>query len=64
MTLNSDDPAYFGAWVEDNYRQAGRALGLSGSELDQPAANSFHAAFIDAVRRKRLLEDLQAPAGS
>jgi adenosine deaminase len=64
VTLNSDDPAYFGAWVDDNYHQYARAVGLSEAELDQLAANSFHASFIDAGRRKQLLEGLQAPPGS
>jgi adenosine deaminase len=41
-TVNSDDPAYFGGYVNDNYR----ALTLSDAQLRRLAANSFRASFL------------------
>jgi adenosine deaminase len=46
-TLNSDDPAYFGGYVLDNYLQAAAATGLTRSEIVRLAANSFEGAFLD-----------------
>jgi adenosine deaminase len=46
VTINSDDPAYFGGYVEENYVAAAEALGLSEEELSRLARNSFDASFI------------------
>jgi adenine deaminase len=43
VTVNSDDPAYFGGYIEDNYVAAAEALGLTEEELAQIAKNSFEA---------------------
>lgn len=51
VTVSSDDPAYFGGYVEDNFR-AVRALGLDDDALRRLAANSFDAAFIDDTARE------------
>lgn len=40
-TINSDDPAYFGGYVNDNYRAVAAALELSDADLVQLARNSF-----------------------
>ena len=45
VTINSDDPAYFGGYVGDNYRAVQAAFGLSDADLSGLAANSFAAAF-------------------
>jgi adenosine deaminase len=45
VTVNSDDPAYFGGYVEDNYAALRRELGMTDEQLDQIARNSFEAAF-------------------
>jgi adenosine deaminase len=44
-TINSDDPAYFGGYVADNYLAVHRALGLDLSELEALAQNSLTASF-------------------
>ena len=46
VTLNSDDPAYFGGYVNDNYRAAARARGLSRDDLATLARNSFLGSFL------------------
>jgi adenosine deaminase len=46
-TVNSDDPAYFGGYVGDNFAATARSLPLSDADLAQLARNSFRASFID-----------------
>lgn len=50
-TINSDDPAYFGGYVADNYRAAAEARGLDRDDLALLARNSFLGSFLpdDAV---------------
>lgn len=50
-TINSDDPAYFGGYVADNYVAAAEARGLSRDDLVRLARNSFLGSFLpdDAV---------------
>lgn len=45
VTVNSDDPAYFGGYVNDNFACVAQALDLGETELAAIAANSFKAAF-------------------
>jgi adenosine deaminase len=47
-TLNSDDPAYFGGYVGENYRAVAAARGLSRGDLVTLARNSFAGAFLGA----------------
>ncbi len=45
VTVNSDDPAYFGGYVADNYLAIAQALNLTEDELAQLAANSLLASW-------------------
>ena len=63
-TVNSDDPAYFGGYVDDNYRLLERDLGIGRAQLVKLAENSFRAAFLDAERRERYLAELGAAASA
>jgi adenosine deaminase len=54
VTVNSDDPAYFGGYVLENYEAVQRALGLNESDLRQLAANSIEAAFLEPEEKRRL----------
>jgi len=45
VTINSDDPAYFGGYINENYNAVAEALGLTKEELEQLAKNSFDASF-------------------
>ena len=60
VTVNSDDPSYFGGYVEDNYRGLRQALGLTEDQLRRLARNSFLASFVDDARRAELLAELDA----
>ncbi len=46
-TINSDDPAYFGGYVNDNYRAAARGRGLTRDDLATLARNSFLGSFLE-----------------
>lgn len=59
VTLNSDDPAYFGGYINENYLQTADALHLSRSDIFTLAKNSFLASFITEKERKFFLEKLQ-----
>jgi adenosine deaminase len=45
-TVNSDDPAYFGGYVNDNYRAVARSRGLTRDQLAALARNSFTGSFL------------------
>ena len=60
VTINSDDPAYFGGYVADNYLAAASALGLARAELAQCARNSLEASFAAADQKQAWLADLGA----
>ena len=61
-TVNSDDPAYFGGYVGDNFREVAAALALSDDALLTLARNSFEAAFLDAKTREAYLARLEPAA--
>jgi adenosine deaminase len=58
VTVNSDDPAYFGGYVDENFYAAQEGLHLSREDVYQLTKNSFRASFLDAERKRRLLDEL------
>jgi adenosine deaminase len=57
VSINSDDPSYFGGYVDDNYRAVESALSLTTTELTTLATNSFRSAFIsDAEKASYIAE--------
>jgi adenosine deaminase len=59
-TVNSDDPAYFGGYVQENYLAVARALRLDASQLTQLARNAIDASFLDLAAKERLRAELAA----
>ncbi|MFI6167736.1 adenosine deaminase [Nocardia sp. NPDC051052] len=59
-TVNSDDPAYFGGYVQDNFDGIRDALNLTVDHLRTLARNSFEASFIDEQTRARYLDEVDA----
>jgi adenine deaminase len=57
-TVNSDDPAYFGGYVNENYVAAQQALDLSRDEIVTLARNGFEAAFCSEATKARHLSAL------
>ena len=62
VTVNSDDPAYFGGYMNANFEQTVAALGLDREDVIALAKNSFEASFIGPERRAACLSQLQALA--
>lgn len=60
VTVNSDDPAYFGGYLNRNLAEAFACLPLHGGHAWQLACNSFEASFIDAAARARHLAAVAA----
>ena len=58
--VNSDDPAYFGGYVNANFEAVFAATGMDASAAYQRAANSFEASFADASAKRRWSDQLQA----
>jgi adenosine deaminase len=50
-TVNSDDPAYFGGYVNDNFRAVSAALNLRKDELVTLAKNSFKGSFLSEAEK-------------
>ena len=59
VTVNSDDPAYFGGYVNDNYRAVQEALKLSETDLRLLAQNSFEASFLSKSEKEALIAKLE-----
>jgi adenosine deaminase len=64
VTINSDDPAYFGGYIGENYRRIAAALALTAGDLRRLAANAINGSFATAERKRELLAELEAAAGA
>ncbi len=62
VTVNSDDPAYFGGYLVDNYLAASAALGLTRADVVALARNSIAGSLLPAARRAELLAEIDAYA--
>ena len=60
VTINSDDPAYFGGYLNENYLQTFAALGLNAQHAHTLAANSLQASFASDADKARWLRELDA----
>ncbi|MDH6123759.1 adenosine deaminase [Kitasatospora sp. GP82] len=59
-TVNSDDPAYFGGYVDQNLTEVAAVLGLDEQQVRTLARNSFEASFLDEPTRARYLAEVDA----
>jgi adenosine deaminase len=57
-TVNSDDPAYFGGYMNENFTQTLAALPLNAGHAYTLARNSFEASFIDASAKQTFIDKL------
>ncbi|MCP4407356.1 MAG: adenosine deaminase [Gammaproteobacteria bacterium] len=60
VTVNSDDPAYFGGYIEENYLAVQRALGLGRDDIYRLAKNAFMASFLATQDKAKLVDELDA----
>ncbi|MCE1174398.1 MAG: adenosine deaminase, partial [Propionibacteriales bacterium] len=58
VSVNSDDPAYFGGYLDDNIDAVRRQFDLTDAQLATLAANSIEASFLPPAEKARLLADL------
>jgi adenosine deaminase len=58
VSVNSDDPAYFGGYVDDNFAQLQAVFELSDFDRSRLAANSIHSSFASEERKAELLDEL------
>jgi adenine deaminase len=58
VTVNSDDPAYFGGYVADNYSAVRDGLGFAREEFRVVAENSFQASFLEEGEKSKHLAEL------
>jgi adenosine deaminase len=62
VCVNSDDPAYFGGYIADNYRAVCGALDLEPDEVVTLARNAIEGSFADEARKEELRRELAAVA--
>jgi adenosine deaminase len=62
VTVNSDDPAYFGGYILANYLAVAEGLGLGDDDLARLARNSIEASFLSPGAKAALLGELDAVA--
>jgi len=62
VTVNSDDPAYFGGYLTENYTAAAQALGLTRGDLADLAEASFAASFLDEAEKAVRVAEVRAYA--
>jgi adenosine deaminase len=58
VTINSDDPAYFGGYINENYLAIADALNLSKEEICQLAKNSITASFLDDKTKEKIISKI------
>jgi adenosine deaminase len=63
-TVNSDDPAYFGGYLLENYLQTAQAIGLTRDELVTLAKNSFTGSFLDEAEKAERVAQVEAYAAA
>ncbi len=56
VTINSDDPAYFGGYIGENFAATQAALGLTKEDLRKLTRNAFNASFVSHEERKHMLK--------
>ncbi len=59
-TVNSDDPAYFGGYVNENFKQTAEAVGLSAADIIALARNSFAGSFLPQAEIDKRLAEIDA----
>ena len=64
VTINSDDPAYFGGYIEENFLDTQRALALTVDDIHTLAKNAFEASFLESAEKDRFIRDIDAVVAS
>jgi len=59
VTINSDDPAYFGGQLNDNYSKIATALELTEKNICKLAMNSFKASFLSETKKVKYINEVK-----
>ena len=59
VTINSDDPAYFGGYMNENYSQIASALNLTKKQITQLAKNSFKSSLLPDVEKEEMIKQVE-----
>jgi len=59
VTVNSDDPAYFGGYVNDNFRAVQQSLNLTKQDIKTLAVNSIEASFLSEDKKRYWVEEIE-----
>jgi adenine deaminase len=59
VTIHSDDPAYFGGYMNENYMAIAKALKLTKEQLGQLAVNAFKASFLEESEKVKYIKQLE-----
>ena len=62
VTINSDDPAYFGGYIGENFLRSQQALGLAADEIYTLAKNAFTASLLNDAEKNRYIDELDQAA--
>ena len=58
VTVNSDDPAYFGGYINKNLIECQKVLNLSAEDVKKLAVNSFKSSFLDIDEKKKWIDQI------
>ncbi|MGK7947095.1 MAG: adenosine deaminase [Microcystaceae cyanobacterium] len=58
VTINSDDPAYFGGYLNENFKESQEALALTNQDIIQLAKNSINASFLEKIAKESLIAEI------
>jgi adenosine deaminase len=64
VSIHSDDPAYFGGYITENYLAVQRALALDPMDILQLARNSVKASFLANTEKEKLLSEIHEHAAT
>ena len=59
VTINSDDPAYFGGYMNENYVRLASALNLSKRQITDLAINSFKSSFLSEIDKEKFINQIE-----
>jgi len=58
VTVNSDDPAYFGGYIEENFAAVQQVHQLDSADIYRLCRNAFEAAFLNSAEKQKYLVEL------
>jgi len=59
VTVNSDDPSYFGGYLNDNYLRTAEAIDLNESDIITLVENGFEGAYLSDMRKEKLMTEFE-----